>query len=309
MSLKTSLKDGPLIYEIVPPRRDTSRFNTELRGVENVLTDRRIDAINIPELMTRRKDGDGVRYSPTTIPPEEYALLIRDHKEPIVDIIAPRLGREQLLARTRKILGDYGIRNLVIVGKERHEDPLSGPSVLEALSLINAERAEDLALGGICIFGREVAASADYGVHSRLTEARRVWAKAGAGCDFVTSQICFDAEPALRFLAAYGRLCEKTGAEPLTVFVSLATVPSASIMALIESLDVAIPPKVKKRILSADRMGQESLKVAGEIFQRIVSESERRRDGVPLGLQVEQVGINSGELSLELLDGVYRTLR
>ena len=307
MSLKKSLTSRPVIYEIVPPRRDVSRFNTELSGVEAVLHDGRIDAINIPELMTRRKAGSQVVYSPTTIPPEEYALMIKDYKEPIVNVIAPRLERGELLSRARRILHDFGIRNLVIVGKEKHEDVLPGPGVVDALGLVGAEKTDGTTLGGICIFDRETASPDGY-ADPHLTEAKRVWAKAKAGCDFVTSQIAFDPQLALDFLGAYRRLCEEAESEPLTIFVSLATVPTGSILSLIEGLDVVIPPKVKKRVAGSGKMGTESIKVETEVFQDIISESERRRDGIPLGLQIEQIGVNSGDLALELLDRVYAVI-
>lgn len=309
MTLKAALKNRPVIYEIVPPRRDTSRYNTELRGVEEVLSDSRIAAINIPELMTRRKQSGRVHYSPTTIPPEEYALMIRDYKEPIVNVIAPRLTKEDFQRRARRVMDDYGVHDFIVVGKERHGDVLPGPGVVEALHMIDAGRSDDLALGGICIFTRESSEASEYASGSRLTEAKRVWAKARAGCDFVTSQICFDPKPALNFLSSYSRICEGTGEDPLTVFVSLATVPTPGILTLMEGLDVVIPPKVKRRIANSHDMGAESLEVAAEVFEEIISVSEERGEGVPLGLQVEQVGVNSGALSLELLDRVYPVLR
>lgn len=308
MSLKSSLKRRPVIYEIVPPRRDTSRFNTELQGIEQVLEDRRIAAINIPELMARREAKGKVHYSPTTMPPEEYAVMIRDYKEPIVNVVAPRLAKSEFLARARRILRDLKMKNIVVVGKERQGDVLPGPGVVEALGLVRSED-EGAALGGICIFDRETGPSSDYGARSRLSEARRVWLKAKSGCDFVTSQIAFDPRPALGFIAAYRRLCEETETEPLTVFVSLTTVPTKSILSLIESLDVVVPLKVKRRMEDSGNMGAESLKVGAEVFQDILSESERRGDGIPLGLQIEQVGVNSAGLSLELLDRVYAGFR
>lgn len=307
MSLKNSLKNRPVIYEIVPPRKDTSRFNTELRGVESVLGDGRIDAINIPELMTRSKQGRQVRYSPSTIPPEDYAMMIKGYKEPIVNLIVPRLPKDELLARARRVVSDYGIRNVVLVGKEKSQDLLPGPSVVEALGMLGAVSPE-VVLGGICIFNRESRAS-DSGHGGRLTEARRVWAKEGAGCEFVTSQISFDPRPAVKFLSAYRKLCDRTESEPLTVFISIATVPTPSILSLIEGLDVLVPPKVKRRMMDAEKMGRESVDVAAEVFEEILSESERRGDRVPLGLQIEQVGVNSGDLSLELLDRAYPALR
>ena len=304
MSLKASLDKRPVIYEIVPPRRDTSRYHSELRGVEAVLQDPRITAVNVPELM-RRIDGKRVHYSPVTIPPEEYALLIKEYKESVVNIIAPRLAREEFLRRARRVLHEYGIPNLVLVGKEKHGDVLPGPGVLEGLELLAQERGDHVALGGICIFNRRSAIAGDYGGGDvPLTEARRVWSKSRAGCDFVTSQISFDPEPALDFLTSYERLCEATGVKPVTTFISLATIPTPSILSLVESLDVVIPPRVKRKLVHAEHMGKASVEISTEVLQRITSEVERRHVGVPLGLQVEQVGVNSGDLALELLDSV-----
>ena len=129
--------------------------------------------------------------------------------------------------------------------------------------------------------------------------------KAKAGCDFVTSQISYDPKVALEFLKGYGALCRKTGAAPATVFVSLTTVPTPSILRLLEGLGVEVPPPVKRRLRAAPSMGGASLEVAAEFFQALMDGVERWRVGVPLGLQVEQIGVNSGALSLELLDRVY----
>ena len=309
MSLRASLNKRPVIYEIVPPRRDTSRYQSELRGVEDVLGDRRISAINVPEL-TRRQEGKHLRYVPVTIPPEEYALMIKEYKESVVNVIAPRLTRDEFLARARRILSDYGIPNMVIVGKERREDVLPGPGVPEALGLLAPEKGPQALLGGICIFDRESVNTGEYGLENGpLTEAKRVRAKARAGCSFVTSQISFDPAPVLRFLSAYQRLCEETGDDPVTVFISLTTVQNASILALVESLDAVVPREVKRRLERATHMGKASVEASAEVFANVVSEAEKRNISVPLGLQVEQVGINSGELALELLDRVYPSFR
>ena len=309
MSLKASLKGRPVIYEVVPPRKDASRFNTELRGVDDVLHDNRIAAVNVPELMNRKEGKGTVHYSPATIPPEDYAIMIKEYKEAIVNIVAPRMATDEFIARCRKILDGYGIPNLIVVGKERRQDPLPGPSVSEAVGLVRHVKS-DAAIGGICIFGRESRANSDYGgTKEKLPEHRRVWLKAEAGCDFVTSQITFDPEPALDFLSSYQDLCGRTEKEPLTVFVSLTTIPTPSILSLLKRLDVVIPERVTKRLLGSADIGKESLRVAVEVFQRIVEGSEERRVTVPLGLQIEQVGINNDELSLNLLDDVYQTFR
>ena len=304
MPLKQRLRSRPIIYEIVPPRRDTSRYHSELRGVEDVLHDRRIDAVNVPEL-TKRHEGKHVRYSPVTIPPEEYALMIKEYKEAVVNVIAPRLPREEFVLRGRRILRDYGIPNLVLVGKEKHGDQLPGPGVLEGLEALKPEKGPHSSFGGICIFDRRSMNTGEYGPENgKLTEARRVWLKARAGCDFVTSQITFDAKPALDFLESYQELCLSVDAEPVTVFVSVATVPTPGILTLVESLDVVIPPRAKAALDRGPDMGRKSVELSAGVFQDIIAGAEARGIAVPLGLQVEQVGVNSGELALELLDAV-----
>jgi hypothetical protein len=309
LSLKTSLGNRPVIYEVVPPRKEPSRFNTELRGLEEVLHDSRIAAVNIPELINRRQDGGHVRYSPATIPPEEYGLMIKEYKEPIVNMITPRLTRDGFVLRARKVLHDYRIPNLVLVGKERHDDFLPGPGVVDALRLLRKERTDHAAIGGICIFDRKTS-SKEYGVRGpNLAEPERVTIKGREGCDFVTSQITFDPRPALDFLVAYQKSCERLDADPVTVFISIATVPSRGILSLMERLDVSIPPRTKKRLTRSSNMGAESLKVATETVGQILSEAEDRGVDVPLGLQIEQIGTDNDSLSLELLDSTYSLLR
>jgi len=272
--------------------------------------DSRISAINIPELINRKEERGRPHYSPATIPPEEYAMMIKEYKEPIVNMITPRLPRDEFLRRARKVLHEYRIPNLVLVGRERHEDSLPGPGVLEALGLLRSEVTDHIALGGICIFNRRSLVPGEFGGKgSGLGEPERVWSKAKAGCEFVTSQIAFDPKPALNFLTAYQKLCEKRGTSPLTVFVSLATVPSPTILSLIESLDVVVPAKVRMRLLGSSRMGKESVKVVAEILEFIVARAEEDDFQVPLGLQIEQLGVNNDELSLELLDRVYPAVK
>lgn len=310
MPLKDTLSRRPVIYEIVPPRRDTSRFSTELKGVEGVFSEPRIAAINVPELIKRRDQEGMIEYSPATIPPEEYAMMIKDYKESIVNIISPRLQKEAFLSRARKILNEYRIPNLVIVGKERRDDPMPGPSPTEAMRLLSGEKGATVAFGGICIFNRRASGTDRARTDSQnIAEEMRVWLKSEAGCDFVTSQITFDSRSAIRFLRAYQKICDLKGTKPTTVFLSIATVPTQSILSLVETLDVEVPVDVKKRLLGKSDMGKESLLISSSVFTEIVSSAKDEGLNVPLGLQIEQVGVNSGELSLELLDLTYPALK
>jgi 5,10-methylenetetrahydrofolate reductase len=309
LTLKDALHDRPVLYEVVPPRREPSKFETELRGLDGVLGDKRVNAINVPELFDRLEQGGGVTYAPTTILPEEYARIIGSRKETVVNIVAPRLPKKELLARLRRISDSYGIRNAILVGKERKEDALPGPNVLEAIELVHQSPGAIETLGGICIFDRNSKFDAAYGSAGSLDEHQRALAKTRAGCDFLTSQIIFDPEPPVRFMSSYQQACQKAGLRPATVFVSLSTTQSQTIVDLMDKLDVAIPSQTRKRILQSSDPGKESVDVATEVFQEVIENFRRDHIRVPVGLQVEQVGVNSAELTLELLDRTYPILK
>jgi len=71
MTLRDILSSKPVIYEVAPPKLGSSKSEIAKRIelLEGVLHDKRIDAINIPELMERRETNGQVTYVPTTIPP------------------------------------------------------------------------------------------------------------------------------------------------------------------------------------------------------------------------------------------------
>jgi 5,10-methylenetetrahydrofolate reductase len=136
-----------------------------------------------------------------------------------------------------------------------------------------------------------------------------MWVKASRGCDFVTSQINFDAKAAVNCIASYQDLCDKTGVVPMTVFLSFAAVATRGILSLLERLDVVLPPKLRKRLIVADDFGQESVKIATEVCLEMLESLESEHIKVPIGLQVDQLGVKSERLTLELLDNVYHDFK
>ena len=317
MSFREMLSSRPVLYEVVPPKLGSpdSEIQRRIELLEGVLHDRRVDAINVPELLERREADGRVSYIPITIAPEEYASLIGGSKEKVVNIVSPRLAPEEFTRRVRN-LESYGIRNLVVVGKARKSDTLPGPSVIEALDLVtlmNKERSgkkTGILLGGICIFDRNRKTSHGYGTTSKeLNEYERVAIKARHGCRFVTSQINFDSKPPLEFLAKYAALCQRTKERPITIFISLSTVKTPGILSLLTGLGVRIPNAVKKRLQEdPNNMGRISVDASTEVFSEIVESMKSNDIDIPIGLHIEQVGIGSVDLSLELLDRTYPLL-
>lgn len=319
MPFREMLSSRPVLYEVVPPKLGSpdSEIQRRIELLEGVLHDRRIDAINIPELMERREADGLVSYIPTTITPEEYAALIGGSKEKVVNMVAPRLAPEQFTRRVSN-LASYGIRDLVVVGKARKSDNLPGRGVIEALdqvTLMNDGRSgkkTDILLGGICIFDRNRKTNHGYVTTSEeLNEHERVAIKARHGCRFVTSQISFDSKPPLEFLAKYAALCQRTKERPVTVFISLSTIKTPGILSLLtEKLEVRVPDAVKKRLQEdPDRMGRTSIDASTEFFSEMVESIKTGKIGIPIGLHIEQVGVGSADLSLELLDRTYPLLK
>lgn len=319
MTLRDILSNKPVIYEVVPPKLGSSESEIARRieHLERVLQDKRIDAINIPELMERKETNGEVTYVPTTIPPEEYAAIIGGSKEKIANIVAPRLLQRDFIKRVRG-LEKYDIRNLVLVGKARHSDVLPGPSVVKAMELVSAVNEEHpgekmgILLGGICIFNRNKKTYHGYEAPGReLDEYERVAIKARYGCRFVTSQINYDSIAAIKFLTNYANYCKQTRGRPVTVFVSLSSIKSLSILSLLtEGLEVYIPSEIRRTLQQEpDRIGELSVDTATEVFSEIIDSMKSNKIDIRIGLHIEQVSIAGADLSLELLDRTYPLLK
>ncbi len=322
MTLNETLLERPILYEVVPPKLTATKavIAKKLELLESVLYDTRINAINVPELV-ERNENDHLVYVPNTVLPDEYASIIRDRgKEAVVNIVAPRLTINEFQDRVYKLWSYYKIGNLVLVGKERSTDVLPGPSVTQALDLVSqmnggrvsyAERTNFL-VGGISIFHRNKKKNHGYETASEdLDEHERIAIKARHGCRFVTSQIIFDPSHAIDFLTKYNNYCETRKVKPLTVFVSLSTVASPSILSLLtDKLEVYMPDELKKKLHdNQDRMEKLSVDASEQIFSDVAETKKSKGIKIPIGLHIEQVGVNSTDLSMELLDRVYPIFR
>ncbi|HMF33150.1 MAG TPA: hypothetical protein VKK79_17120 [Candidatus Lokiarchaeia archaeon] len=318
-NLVNKLRDRPIIYEVVPPRLDISpeSCNSTLKMLQTVLDEPRIDAFNVPEIIERKEFEGTVTYNQLRVNAEDYASLIQSKdKEAIVNVIAPRMQRENFSERVSNIL-DNGIHNVVIVGKEKSVDVLPGPNVIEALDIISGlNKTHDVKIvpGGITMFQRNQKESHGYPIKGTLDEYQRVALKADHGCKFVTSQIIFDSAEAIDFLARYGDYVLASRENPVTVFISLSTIASEKVMDLMDFLGVYLPTGFRKELKSNfERMGiisvEHSIQVLGEVMDGIKDNGASSR--IPIGLHVEQVGSStkSMDLSLSLLDRTYKMIK
>jgi hypothetical protein len=78
------------------------------------LRDKRIYAINIPELVERTVDGGKISYKDYAMKPDDYARLLKRYTtELIINVIAPRLRKEDFLERI-SIANKNGIKKYMI---------------------------------------------------------------------------------------------------------------------------------------------------------------------------------------------------
>lgn len=275
-----------------------SRFAERINGVD-------IDAINIPEVRDERRRTHTTRtfpYLPTT-PPREYARLLAalTRKEPIINQVVVHYQRESYVAWLRETWGEYGIRNLVLVGGDSSRTVYPGPSVLEAAALIKRSSFEYL-LGGITIPERH---------KHRGDEVTRNLQKIEAGLQFFTSQVIYDPDATVGLVDAYARECERRNVAPARVFLSFAPFSTEQGAGFLRWLGVTIPSHTLSTVLRSSRSAQASAAICTENLRRILDAARARNWQVPLGINVENVSKRKMDIetSIEMVGVLSEVLR
>lgn len=278
--LEEKLLDKPVLYEVVPPK-PSENLEDFVNALEPVSRDSRLDAINLPELSNRQ-------------PPERLAQALDTRKELVVNIIAP--SRPAFNAHAHA-LSKMGIRNLIVVGGEHSQVNYPGPNVLQALKNLEG----DFLLGAVTIFSRKPKNDPNYPV-KLVSEADRVFYKNINGAKFFTSQILLDAEIAKEFLMDYAQYQDRLGTYlHATIFLSFMSLAStAQYRFITETLEVY--PGAGKALQSVANIKRGSIRYAEKMLNEIVDFVDYHELHIPLGLQVEQIGKNNVESTLELLD-------
>lgn len=182
-------------------------------------------AINVPEVVPLgRREGRPVSFRPKMNLLRFASLLLREGLRTYLDRYAPLMGREdyvRFLSRASSI-----VEGVVVVGKLRSDWSYPGYDVLPALTLARRyfER-----VGAIMIFERE-------------GEVERVCAKVEAGATFFVSQITFSPERVANFMDGLKRECVGSGLSFPPIYVSLAPVFTDKDRALLEWMEVEVPP-------------------------------------------------------------------
>lgn len=290
-SLQHALHRPPLMFEPVPPPKDTPRRDIDahldaLRDALDAIP--QVSSVNVPQIV-------GGAYE--TLDALDYAAAIQERNghEVLVNKIVAIQPESELVAWVRHAREERGIHHLILVGGESSQIEYPGPSVQranEAVAAVQDRRHETV--GNICIPFRR---------RRERDEPDRMVAKTRAGADFFTSQIVLEATTTRRLLRDYERACRLAGVAPATLFIGLCPVTEKKDLQLLKHLGVEVPPNVERELLwDPDAMRMRSLELNLGILRSVLTSLRTENIRVPVGLNVEQVSLRNWDASIELAD-------
>jgi 5,10-methylenetetrahydrofolate reductase len=146
-----------------------------------------------------------------------------------------------------------------------------------------------------------------------MGEADRMLAKTKAGCTFFTTQIIYDAEPALTTLVAYGERCVVSGIAPAPVLLSLAPLTDEADVEFVRWLGAEVPLAVEDAVLAAAEFGgtagaEASTSRAVQVYEQIRRGVAAKAPRLLLGVNVEQISARHLPLVVPILEAIAQAL-
>jgi 5,10-methylenetetrahydrofolate reductase len=284
----------PVVLEIVPPsRRSSEKAVVSLveRVRQTVASLPMIDGLNLPQVLDENHAGEPFLRN---VDPREFAVRLGKELavDPIINtVVAHAPSADAFRQWVRESLDTHGFRSFVLVGGTRSRVQYPGPTVVEANMILRSEARgrTDVALGNITIPERD-------------REVDRLVEKTGAGCDFFTTQVLFEAEPMGTVLRAYGKRCSAEGLKPATVLLSFAPVTDHQDVEFLLWLGATVTPRTEDALLPPgdDPPGRASLDVARTLWSRLRAAAAQSRPPVPLGVNIEEVSLHNFDLAVQM---------
>ncbi len=293
-----------IFYELTPPTRDINKAGiqayVECAAELVTSTSYPIDAFNLPEIHSEKRNGDRVLQYQYKMDPRELALQLRAVVANDIDVTINRCTVREHLAGQEEWLNQtsnkFAIKNLILVGGESSQVSYLGPSIPEMLQLIQSKYQQKFFCGGITIPTRRKP-------NTTIDEPLRLYQKAKSGIDFFTSQVLYDADGMQKLLKDYHDLCVQKNVLPKRIFLSFAPVSSQRDIDFLKWLGVVIPKTIEDRLLKASiGIGWRSIQVAKEILNEILQFVAAESISVPLGLNIEHITHHNFEISKELIE-------
>lgn len=301
---KVRKREKTILYEFLPPTKNLSERNlaSSIQIFSSLLSEYTINAINIPEVYEETRSGKRNVPILAKLKPRVVSSYIQKYVDCEVVINRPvvHLPWEKQQRWFLETYHKYGIRNIVLVGGESSNISYPGFSVIKTARMISSQLHKsfpDIFLGGIII-------------PTRVSEAKRVFAKASAGIEFFTTQVLYSADELKQLLKQYWNLCLENNVPPKTIFLSFAPVVTPKDIDFLIWLGVEMSKKTIDRLKTGWLgMGFRSISVCERILEDILQFAGKNHIDVPLGLNVEHISRHNFELSfllLEKLSGIYK---
>ena len=111
-------------------------------------------------------------------------------------------------------------------------------------------------------------------------------------------------------LKYYDDICKKSRVLPRRILLSFAPVSSKKNIDFLKWLGVEIPKKTEKHLIEIGTgITKESLKIATEILNDILTNNEKLGITVPIGLNVEHIMSYNFQYSINMLQELSKTYR
>jgi 5,10-methylenetetrahydrofolate reductase len=274
-----------IMYEVVPPSKRSSEQYRE-RAINSIADSlsrmKPVGILDIPEIVEENYCG---RPYYRNLDNREFASVLKKRisKDIVINKVVPYFNPkqkfEEWLDETAK---NHKIDKFVFVGGTFKMD-YPGPTVIEANRLA---RSKGLTFGNIAI-------------PTRPNEAANLAGKTSAGCNFFTTQILLDSENISKVIIDYAEECRKRNLKPSRFYLSFSPISDIQDIEFFEWLGVHIDEATKLRLMRAANAGDESVKIAQDVYSKIISKT----DGiVPIGVNIEQVALHNLQLSEKLVD-------
>ena len=291
-----------VVYEILPPREKDGTLNSYAEKISSLLSQTHIDAINIPEVHDEDARGKRPVKNLERAEAREFGKLLQDNVgiEAIVNRVTVHEKAEKQTQWIKETFYDYDIENLILVGGESSKINYSGPSVNETSESIT----RDLNTGRFDFFCGGIA------IPSRKVESERLLRKGSNGIEFFTTQVLYDSEKIKKMLKYYDDICKKSKVLPRRILLSFAPVSSKKNIDFLKWLGVEIPKKTEKHLIDVGpRITKESLKIATEVLNDILTTNEKLGITVPIGLNVEHIMSYNFQHSINMLQELSKKYR
>lgn len=282
-----------LLFEALPPpvEHDDAQWQEHLDALDGL---RGHDlSLNVPEVL----DG---HYQ--TAEPRRFAARLHQHLG--LQVSVNRITVHHSADALARWAGDtwtrYSIRDLVVVGGERHDAHYPGIGVTDALqTLAPGVRKRGGRLGVITIPTRRRAV---------LDEPERLRRKQQAGADFAVSQIIVESDAALALQHDVASTSTKKAAIP--IYWSLAPVARRRDVEFLRWLGVEVAPAIEKRLLAPHSVAARLAESRDEnlaIARRILEDAEEH--GIVAGFCIEHVMQSNVAAAVRLVEDVAAVQR